>query len=93
MQKLILAYLFGDTATALENAAQAEVYLDGVAGFINVSEYQFYDSLARLAAYPSATNEEQEDPESIGRTGICNTNTGNIKINKLCLLIFQKIYT
>ncbi|MEG4404793.1 ATP-binding sensor histidine kinase [Microcoleus sp. MON2_D5] len=61
VQKLILAYLFGDTATALENAAQAEVYLDGVAGFINVSEYQFYDSLARLAAYPSATNEEQEE--------------------------------
>ncbi|MEG4915268.1 ATP-binding sensor histidine kinase [Microcoleus sp. B7-D4] len=61
LQKLILAYLFGDTATALENAAQAEVYLDGVAGFINVSEYQFYDSLARLAAYPSATEEEQEE--------------------------------
>ncbi|MEP6485750.1 trifunctional serine/threonine-protein kinase/ATP-binding protein/sensor histidine kinase [Microcoleus vaginatus GB2-A3] len=61
VQKLILAYLFGDIATALENAAQAEVYLDGVAGFINVSEYQFYDSLARLAAYPSATNEEQEE--------------------------------
>ncbi|MEG3908235.1 ATP-binding sensor histidine kinase [Microcoleus sp. w2-18bC1] len=61
LQKLILAYLFGDTATALENSAQAEVYLDGVAGFINVSEYQFYDSLARLAAYPSATEEEQEE--------------------------------
>ncbi|WP_445241596.1 hypothetical protein [Microcoleus vaginatus] len=61
VQKLILAYLFEDTATALENAAQAAVYLDGVAGFINVSEYQFYDSLARLAAYPSATDEEQEE--------------------------------
>ncbi|MEG4074758.1 ATP-binding sensor histidine kinase [Microcoleus sp. Pol14C2] len=61
LQKLIIAYLFGDTATALENAAQAEVYLDGVAGFINVSEYHFYDSLARLAAYPSATEEEQEE--------------------------------
>ncbi|MEG4859759.1 ATP-binding sensor histidine kinase [Microcoleus sp. K1-B6] len=61
LQKLILAYLFGDTATALESSAQAEVYLDGVAGFINVSEYQFYDSLARLAAYPSATEEEQEE--------------------------------
>ncbi|MEG4807081.1 ATP-binding sensor histidine kinase [Microcoleus sp. F8-D3] len=62
LQKLILAYLFGDTVTALENAAQAEVYLDSVAGgFINVSEYQFYGSLARLAAYPSATDEEQEE--------------------------------
>ncbi|MEG5046934.1 ATP-binding sensor histidine kinase [Microcoleus sp. B4-C1] len=61
LQKLIISYLFGDTATALENSALAEVYLDGVAGFINVSEYQFYDSLARLAAYPSATEGEQEE--------------------------------
>ncbi|MEG3975763.1 ATP-binding sensor histidine kinase [Microcoleus sp. herbarium8] len=61
LQKLILAYLFGDIELALENAAQAELYLDGVAGFINVPEYHFYDSLARLAAYPQATNEEQEE--------------------------------
>jgi predicted ATPase/signal transduction histidine kinase len=61
LQRLILAYLFGDVEQALENAAQAEVYLDGVAGFINVSEYHFYDALARLAAYPSATKEEQEE--------------------------------
>ncbi|MEG3894258.1 MULTISPECIES: ATP-binding sensor histidine kinase [unclassified Microcoleus] len=61
LQKLILSYLFGDVERALENAAQAEVYLDGVAGFINVPEYHFYDALARLAAYPSATKEEQEE--------------------------------
>ncbi|MCC3529785.1 MAG: AAA family ATPase [Microcoleus sp. PH2017_22_RUC_O_B] len=59
LQKLILAYLFGNVELALENAAQAEVYLDGVVGFINVPEYHFYDSLARLAAYPSATKEVQ----------------------------------
>ncbi|MEG3879182.1 ATP-binding sensor histidine kinase [Microcoleus sp. herbarium7] len=61
LQKLILAYLFGDIEIALENGAQAEVYLDGVGGFINVPEYHFYDALARLAAYPSATKEEQEE--------------------------------
>lgn len=61
LQKLILAYLFGDVKQALENAAQAEVYLDGVAGFINVPEYHFYDALARLAAYPSGTKEEQDE--------------------------------
>ncbi|MEG4962221.1 MULTISPECIES: ATP-binding sensor histidine kinase [unclassified Microcoleus] len=61
LQKLILAYLFGDVERALENAAQAEVYLDGVAGFINVPEYHFYDALVRLAAYPSAPKEEQEE--------------------------------
>ena len=61
LQKLILAYLFGDIEQALENAAQAEVYLDGVAGFINVPEYHFYDALTRLAAYSSATKSEQEE--------------------------------
>ncbi|MEG4940393.1 ATP-binding sensor histidine kinase [Microcoleus sp. F4-D5] len=61
LQQLIRAYLFADIDLALENAAKAEVYLDGFSGFINVSEYQFYDSLARLAAYPSATNDEQEE--------------------------------
>ncbi|MEG3861569.1 trifunctional serine/threonine-protein kinase/ATP-binding protein/sensor histidine kinase [Microcoleus sp. herbarium12] len=61
LQKLILAYLFGDIEQALENAAQAEVYLDGVAGFINVPEYHFYDALTRLSAYQNSTNEEQEE--------------------------------
>ncbi|MGB3263416.1 MAG: serine/threonine-protein kinase PknK, partial [Microcoleus sp.] len=61
LQKLILSYLFENIEQALQNAAQAEVYLDGVAGSINVSEYHFYDALSRLAAYPLTTNEEQED--------------------------------
>jgi len=61
LQKLILAYLFGDVEQALENATQAEVYLDGIVGFINVPEFHFYDALARLAAYPSVTKEEQEE--------------------------------
>jgi predicted ATPase/signal transduction histidine kinase len=61
LQKLILAYLLGDLDAALENSAKAEVYLDGVPGFINVPEYHFYDALARLAMYPSATKQEQEE--------------------------------
>ncbi|MBE9092856.1 ATP-binding sensor histidine kinase [Tychonema sp. LEGE 07203] len=61
LQKLILSYLLGNVEQALQNAAQAEVYLDGVAGSINVSEYHFYDALARLSAYPIATSEEQEE--------------------------------
>jgi predicted ATPase/signal transduction histidine kinase len=61
LQKLILAYLFGNVELALENAAQAEVYLDGVVGFINVPEYHFYEALARLAAYSSATKQEQKE--------------------------------
>ena len=61
LQKLILAYLFGNIDQALENAAQAEVYLDGVAGFINVPEYHFYDALTRLIAYSYSTKLEQEE--------------------------------
>ena len=61
LQKLILAYLFGNVELALENAAQAEVYLDGVAGFINVPEYHFYEALARLAAYSSATTKQEQE--------------------------------
>ena len=61
LQKLILAYLFVNIEQALENAAQAEVYLDGVAGFINVPEYHFYDALTRLAAYQYSTTKEQEE--------------------------------
>ena len=61
LQKLILAYLFGDGDRALLNAANAELYLDGVAGFINVPEYHFYDALARLSVYDSATKDQQEE--------------------------------
>ncbi len=61
LQRLILAYLFGDVEQALEHSVQAEVYLDGVPGFINVPEYHFYDALARLAAYPFTTEEKQKE--------------------------------
>jgi predicted ATPase/signal transduction histidine kinase len=61
LQKLILAYLFGDGDRSLLNAAEAELYLDGVAGFINVPIYHFYDALARLSVYHSATQNQQEE--------------------------------
>ncbi|MBD2593309.1 AAA family ATPase [Nostoc spongiaeforme FACHB-130] len=60
LNKLILCYLLGDFHQAVENASKAEQYLDGVTGWLNVPLFHFYDSLARLAIYPSATSEHQK---------------------------------
>jgi predicted ATPase/signal transduction histidine kinase/DNA-binding NarL/FixJ family response regulator/tRNA A-37 threonylcarbamoyl transferase component Bud32 len=61
INKLILCYLFEQYNQALENAYQAEEYLDGVKGFLVVPIFHFYDSLAQLAAYPSLPNLQQQD--------------------------------
>jgi len=60
LNKLILCYLFGEYQQALENAAQAEQYLDGVTAFLVVPVFHFYDSLAQLALYPTASPSQQE---------------------------------
>ena len=60
INKLILCYLFGEYEQALENAAQAEHYLDGVKAFLVVQVFHFYDSLAQLAIYSSASPSQQE---------------------------------
>jgi predicted ATPase/signal transduction histidine kinase/tRNA A-37 threonylcarbamoyl transferase component Bud32/DNA-binding NarL/FixJ family response regulator len=60
LNKLILCYLFGEFALAVENAVRAEQYLDGIQGLFGVPIFYFYDSLAHLAIYPSLTNFQQE---------------------------------
>ncbi|MGA9380571.1 MAG: SpoIIE family protein phosphatase, partial [Phormidium sp.] len=60
VNKLILYYLFGDHQQALENAIAAANYLDGVTAFLVVQVFHFYDSLVRLALYPSVPNVEQD---------------------------------
>jgi predicted ATPase/signal transduction histidine kinase/DNA-binding NarL/FixJ family response regulator len=60
LNKLILCYLFGEYYQASENAAQAEQYLDGVKAFLAVPVFYFYDSLAQLAIYPSASPSQKE---------------------------------
>jgi GAF domain-containing protein/class 3 adenylate cyclase len=59
VNKLILCYLFEEYPQALENATQAQQYLDGVTAFLVVPVFHFYDSLARLAVYSSVPNSEQ----------------------------------
>ncbi len=58
--KLILCYLFGEYAEAFSHGNSAESYLDGATGMPDVAIFYFYDSLARFAAYESATNSERE---------------------------------
>jgi len=56
----ILHYLFQEYTQAVENVEIAEQYLDGVTGLLAVVIFNFYDSLARLALYPSLPKPEQE---------------------------------
>lgn len=58
--KLILNYWFGQTHPALENAAIAETYLDGVTGMFVIPAFYFYDSLARLSALNDANSADRE---------------------------------
>ncbi|MEC4817886.1 MAG: serine/threonine-protein kinase PknK, partial [Scytonema sp. PMC 1069.18] len=60
LNKLILCYLFEHYDQALENAVQAEQYLDGVKAFLAVPVFYFYDSLAKLAVYPLVSQSQQE---------------------------------
>jgi predicted ATPase/signal transduction histidine kinase/CheY-like chemotaxis protein/tRNA A-37 threonylcarbamoyl transferase component Bud32 len=60
INKCILHYLFQEYAQAVENALLAEQHLDGVTSMLAVAIFHFYDSLARLAVYPSLPQPEQE---------------------------------
>ncbi|MCC5667950.1 AAA family ATPase [Nostoc sp. CHAB 5784] len=58
--KLYLCYLFGDYSLAVENAEKAEQYLDGATATLLISLFYFYDSLARLANYDSASKTQKQ---------------------------------
>ncbi len=59
--KLILSCLFQDYSKALEHAAKAEPDLENlVAGTFMMPVFYFYESLARLAVFPEATEAEQK---------------------------------
>ncbi|MEG4351695.1 AAA family ATPase [Microcoleus sp. LAD1_D3] len=65
--KMLVCYLFGETEQALENARQAEQYLDAVTGMLNVPMFYFYDSLARLGVCreEGSCEEKQEHLEKV----------------------------
>ncbi|MGQ4647276.1 AAA family ATPase [Lyngbya aestuarii] len=60
LHKLILGYLFGEDHQAIQNAAIAEQYLDGVTAQIAVPLFHFYDSLAHLSIFDEASQSQQE---------------------------------
>jgi len=60
LNKLILGYLFDRIPQALENAALAESYLDGITGCLDEYVWNFYDSLSQLAHYGDAETSVQE---------------------------------
>ena len=57
--KLILEYVFQDHQHAIATARQAEPYLVGVRGMPYIPVFYFYDSLAHLALYPTASTFQQ----------------------------------
>ncbi len=60
LSKLTLSYLFENFIVAVENANQGEQYLDGAAGMLSVPTFYYYDSLSRLAVYPTAELSQQD---------------------------------
>ncbi len=57
---LHLCYLFGQYEQAMEQAIQAEQYLDGAAATLMFHVFFVYDSLTRLALYHTRPKEEQQ---------------------------------
>jgi len=60
LNKCILHFQFLEYAPAVKNAEIAEQYLDGATGGIALAIFHFYDSLTRLAVYPSLPQREQD---------------------------------
>ncbi len=56
----ILHYLFQEYVQAVENAEIAEQHLAGLTSSLLEAMFYFYDSLARLAVYPSLPPQEQD---------------------------------
>jgi PAS domain S-box-containing protein len=61
LNKLILAYLFQNTEQAAKHADTTQQLLsDGAVGLLVVPVFYFYDSLARIAVFPQASNTQQQ---------------------------------
>ncbi|WP_089129831.1 AAA family ATPase [Tolypothrix sp. NIES-4075] len=59
--KLFLCYLFSEYDRAVESSTKAESYLPQPRATPSVALYYFYDSLARLAAYPGSSDRAQKE--------------------------------
>ncbi len=59
LAKLILAYFFKENAVAVAHAKIADEYEDAATASMLIGAYKFYNSLAQLGMYPTATPSEQ----------------------------------
>ncbi|TAF40164.1 MAG: response regulator [Oscillatoriales cyanobacterium] len=59
LAKSMILYLFKDFKSAVDSAALAAKYLQGVGGWIAISAHNFYYSLALLAVYPTADTQAE----------------------------------
>lgn len=60
VNKLHLCYMFGEYHQAVENANNAQNYLDGATSTLLIPLFHFYDSLAHLAVYASVSSSQQQ---------------------------------
>jgi PAS domain S-box-containing protein len=58
---LLVAYLLGDFADALEYARRAKAYVNAIPSFFMNTTYNFFFSLALLSMYAESSKPEQED--------------------------------
>ncbi|PRX33491.1 PAS domain S-box-containing protein [Orenia metallireducens] len=60
LKKVILKYYFQEYSTAVEFAKKTEEYINTIAGTADTVIFYFFDSLAKLAVYPTLTADEQD---------------------------------
>jgi predicted ATPase len=83
LSKLILNYLLGHFASAVENSNLAGQYLESVTGMIETAAYPFYDALARLAlAFPTEdeTRFNQADAVQVAALDRVNANQAKLRL-------------
>ncbi|WP_353572045.1 AAA family ATPase, partial [Candidatus Albibeggiatoa sp. nov. BB20] len=59
LHKMVLCYLFRDLAGAVQNAKQAEIYLDGLGAMLYEPVFYFYDSLIKVAIAERASKSKK----------------------------------
>ncbi|MBR8834995.1 MAG: PAS domain S-box protein, partial [Stigonema ocellatum SAG 48.90 = DSM 106950] len=68
INKLLLAYIWGNYSAAINYIAQAKLYLMTVSGLIYVPIFHFYAALTHLALFPTQPQQEQAEILAVVQT-------------------------
>ncbi len=68
IQKLVLAYIFGNYKAAIDYIAQADRYVTAISGMVFVPVFHFYAALTHLAFFPSHPESEQSEMLAVAVT-------------------------